>query len=292
MDGLQPTSEAWFNGRIVHREQAAPSIASNSFHMATGVFDGLMAYWNRDHYYLHRAAEHLKRFKAGCRNMDLDFSWTESDLEAGITELLGRCPERTHYIRPICFRGGPSVPAITWRGTSQPVDVCVFGVACGRDDATPMAAQLSPIERVSGRAAPVQWKACGVYVNSFLAQHTAEQAGFDTGVMLDRVGRLAEASTSNLFFVGCDELVTPALTPEIFPGITRQVVLEIAAGLGIPVVERDVYPSELGEFDAAFLCATLIELRPLSCIGDHPYESASHPVFVAILNRFREITHA
>ena len=292
MAELPPTDQAWFNGRIVSLGAAAPSVASNSFHMATGVFDGLMAYWNRDHYYLHRAAEHLERFKAGCHNMDMDFGWSASDLEAGIVELLRHCPNRTHYIRPICYRGGPSVPSITWRGTSQPVDVSIFGVACGRDDATPMAAQISPIERISGRAAPVRWKACGVYVNSFLAQHTAEQAGFDTGVMLDRVGRLAEASTSNLFFVRGSELVTPALTPEIFPGITRKVIVEIAAKLGINVVERDVYPEELGDFDAAFLCATLIELRPLSCIGEHSYESSSHPMFVAVLDSFRKITHA
>jgi branched-chain amino acid aminotransferase len=128
-------------------------------------------------------------------------------------------------------------------------------------------------------------------VNSFLAQHTAELAGFDTGIMLDQSGRLAEASTSNLFFLQGDTLTTPSLTPEIFPGITRNVIIEIANALELKVVERDVYPSEIASFEAAFLCATLIEIRPLESIGDHVFQSQDHPVFLEILKRFRELVH-
>src|ERR1700730_16561015 len=52
---------AWCNGEIKNREAGAPSVASISFHLGTGVFDGMMAYWNRDHYYIHRAEAHLVR---------------------------------------------------------------------------------------------------------------------------------------------------------------------------------------------------------------------------------------
>src|SRR3712207_7372312 len=52
------------------------------------------------------------------------------------------------------------------------------------------------------------------YTTLFRSQHRAEQAGFDTGIMLDRAGRIAEASTSNIFFIHGDSLITPALTAE------------------------------------------------------------------------------
>jgi branched-chain amino acid aminotransferase len=288
---IEASDQAWFNGKLVPREKAAPSIASNSFHMATGVFDGLMAYWNTDHYYLHCAKEHLIRFKKGCEHMDLAFTWSPEDLETGIRALLNTCPARTHYIRPICFRGGVSVPSITWLNLNIPVDVCLFGVPVQRDQLTTLNCQISRIERVSARSMPVQWKSCGVYVNSFLAQHYAEQDGFDAAILLDRRGLLAEASTSNLFFIRGNTLVTPIITDDIFPGITRRVVLEIATELGVPAFERDIHPSELPLFSAAFLCATLMEIKPISRIGEQVYSTIKHPIFVEIVQRFREVTH-
>src|SRR5262249_27887103 len=60
---------SWFNGQIGDREEGAPSVASGSFHLGTSVFDGMMAYWNRDHYYLHRAEAHLVRFREGAKRM-------------------------------------------------------------------------------------------------------------------------------------------------------------------------------------------------------------------------------
>ena len=64
---------AWHNGEIVEREKAAPSIASISFHLGTNVFDGMMAYWNHDRYYIHRVEEHLLRFRLGAERMGLTF---------------------------------------------------------------------------------------------------------------------------------------------------------------------------------------------------------------------------
>jgi branched-chain amino acid aminotransferase len=288
---MRPSEYAWLNGEIVPIVEASPSIATNSFHMATGVFDGLMAYWNDNHHYLHFGEAHYERFKASCEYMDLPFPWSVEQLLEGTRELLRRCSSRTQYIRPIGYRGGPSVPAITWRNIDVPVDVCIFAVEVGRDNASPMACQLSQIERVSGRSMPVSRKACGVYVNSFLAQREAERVGFDTGLMMDRLGRIAEASTSNVFFIHDRQLVTPALTPEVFPGVTRRLVLDICERLQLKAIERDVYPEELGDFQAAFLCATLIEVRPISRIGNYVYHSENSPIFRSILHEFRQITH-
>ena len=71
----------WVDGALVPREQGAPSLASSTFHMGTGVFDGIMAYWNEDHFHLHRGREHLVRFKTGAERMDLPFPWEPEQLE-------------------------------------------------------------------------------------------------------------------------------------------------------------------------------------------------------------------
>jgi len=281
---------AWVDGAIVPREQGAPSLASSTFHMGTGVFDGLMAYWNDDHYHLHRAQEHLERFKTGAERMDLPFPWEPHELEEGIRALLDTCPRRTHYIRPIAFRGAPEIMLVASR--ELPVSACIFAVEVERDVPDPMRGTIVPVERVSSRAIPVAWKVCGTYANSFLAQRMAFARGADVGVLLDGAGRLAEASTSNLFLIYGDALVTPSIEADVFPGITRRSVLEIAARLGVEAVERRVEPEELADCDGAFLASTMLELRPFSAIDAHAFATAEHPLYRRIRSEFDLATHA
>src|SRR4028119_551855 len=98
------TPIAWYNGRLVQREQAAPSIASHSLHLGIGVFDGIMAYWNGDHYYIHSLEAHLDRLRNGSTQMGLEFSWSNEDLTLGILSLLDEVPVNNYYIRPIVYR--------------------------------------------------------------------------------------------------------------------------------------------------------------------------------------------
>jgi branched-chain amino acid aminotransferase len=281
---------AWVDGALVPREQGAPSLASSTFHMGTGVFDGIMAYWNEDHFHLHRVEEHLVRFKTGAARMDLPFRWELDELEAGIRALLDTCPQRTQYIRPIAFRGAPEIMLVASR--DLPVSACIFAVEVERDVADPMRGTIVDVERVSSRAIPVSWKVCGTYANSFLAQRMAFRQGADVGVLLDGAGRLAEASTSNLFLICDGSLVTPSIEADVFPGITRRSVLEIAERLGVAAVERAVAPRELTRCEGAFLASTMLELRPFSAIDETEFATAEHPLFRSIRAEFDAATHA
>jgi branched-chain amino acid aminotransferase len=173
----------------------------------------------------------------------------------------------------------------------MPVDVTILGVTIARDVDKLLRTHISTFERVSGRAIPVTWKICGTYVNSYLSRRAAELQGFDDAILLDQEGRITEATAANLFLLQKDTVVTPSLTPNIFPGITRDTLIDVAQSLGIEVVERDVRPSELGDFDGAFLAATMMELKPLALIDDYRYDSSNHPLFRKFLKEFREITH-
>ena len=188
---------------------------------------------NRDHYYMHRAEEHLVRFRLGAARMGLVFPWSVDELLAGIMELLKHEPDGTQYIRPIAFRGGPELWVTGSEGRA--VDVSIFTVRTEkhRDLDEPISCELSPVERISSRSIPRQIKVSGAYVNSFFARKTAEKSGAHDGLMFNREGHLAEASAANVFLIADDRLITPRLKPDVFPGITRQVVLEIARDKGI-----------------------------------------------------------
>ena len=278
---------AWHNGKLVQREQAAPSIASHSLHLGIGVFDGIMAYWNSDRYYIHRLDAHLDRLRHGSTQMGLEFSWSNEDLKSGLLSLLDEIPATNYYIRPIVYRSGPHLNV----SDLIPVDVAILAVTIARDVDKPLKSHISQFERVSGRAIPITWKVCGTYVNSYLSRRAAAINGFDDAIMLDQEGRITEASAANLFLFQKDTVITPALTANIFPGITRFTLLDIAKELGIEVVERDVRPEELKNFDGAMLAATMMELRPLAAIDSIQYDSSNHPLFRRFLKEFREITH-
>ena len=280
---------AWHNGTIGEREAGAPSVASISFHLGTGVFDGLMAYWNGDHYYLHHVEDHLVRFRAGSRRLGLNFDWTVEQLLAGIDELLRLEPTGTQYIRPIAYRRAPELWVTGSEG--RPVDVSIFTVRAPRDSDAPITCHVSPIERISSRAIPAQTKVSGAYVNSFHARRTAEAAGFADGLMLDREGRLTEASAANVFVILRERLVTPPLNPDVFPGVTRKVIIDLARQEGIDVSEENLTAKDLTEIDGAFLCSTLMEIRGVSTLGERTLTTLEQPVFRTVVNAFRRYTH-
>lgn len=282
-----PAAIAWHNGKLVEREQAAPSIASHSLHLGVGVFDGIMAYWNQDHYYIHRLEAHLDRLRHGSMQMGLEFAWSNADLKSGLLALLAEIPANNYYIRPIVYRSG----AYLNFNDTMPVDVTILAVTIARDVATPLRCHISKYERVSGSAIPVTWKICGTYVNSYLSRRAAEKDGFNDAIMLDADGQITEATAANIFFLKQDKVITPALNQNIFPGITRSTLLDIAQNLNIEVIERDIQPAEIGEFDGAFLAATMMEIKPIASIDSFEYKSSDRPIFKQFLHQFRQITH-
>ncbi len=266
-------------------------MASISFHLGTGVFDGIMAYWNDDHYYVHRGEEHFARLKAGAARMGLDFRYSVEDLMRGVLDLLEREPRDTYYIRPIVYRRGPELLLTGSEGL--PVDLSIFAVKAGhaRDLDTTLRCHISPVQRISSLAIPGQTKVSGSYVNSVYTRRVAEQSGYLDGIMLDREGRIAEASAANVFFLEKDRLVTPKLREDVFPGITRKVVMELSDRIGIGVAERDLYEADLASFDGAFLCSTYMEIRAISTLGTCELDTSGSAVYRTIVSAFRATTH-
>lgn len=250
-----------------------------------------MAYWNGDHFYIHRAEDHLIRFIEGAKRMGLFFSWSVEEMYAGINELLKHEPRGTQYIRPIAYRRSPELWITGLEGC--PADVSIFTVRTAnyRDIDAPISCQISPIERISSRSVPGQTKVGGSYVNSFLARRTAELSGFDDGIMFDREGRLAEASAANVFVIAAGRLITPPPNPDVFPGVTRQVVLELAAANAIAAIEADLRHPDLVAIDGAFLCSTLMEIRGVSRLGDRELSTLENPIYRKIVDGFRSLTH-
>ena len=102
-------------------------------------------------------------------------------------------------------------------------------------------------------------------LNSILAKIEATVAGADDALMLDGRGFVAETNATHLFAVLGGSLVTPGTVacPE---GITRQTVLDLAAGNAIPAVVRDVSLAEMYAADEVFCTGTMGEIAGVTVI--------------------------
>ncbi|GAB6861677.1 aminotransferase class IV [Haloplanus litoreus] len=106
------------------------------------------------------------------------------------------------------------------------------------------------------------------YLDGILARLELRDTDADEALIRDTEGFVAEGATSNVFVVADGVLKTPALSGPILPGVTRAVVLDLAADLDVPV-ETGAYGVEtVRTADEAFLTNTTWEIRPVAAVDD------------------------
>lgn len=108
------------------------------------------------------------------------------------------------------------------------------------------------------------------YLENILARQEARAAGADEAVILNERGLVAEGSSSNIFLVNKQVILTPSLNSGVLPGITREAVLELAQSLNIRAIETEIEPDKLQEAEEAFFTNSIIEIMPLTYIGNKP----------------------
>jgi branched-chain amino acid aminotransferase len=98
-----------------------------------------------------------------------------------------------------------------------------------------------------------------------------------------------EGSTSNVFLIAGDELITPHVDATMLAGVTRERVLDLAASAGLRAVERPVPLSDLWCADEVFITSTIRELLPIVSVDDHVVAEGRPGVATRRLHRaFRE----
>jgi branched-chain amino acid aminotransferase len=105
-------------------------------------------------------------------------------------------------------------------------------------------------------------KANGNYMNSILAHQEAAADGYDEALLLDVDGFVAEGSGENIFVVRNGELYTPDLTSAL-EGITRDTIIQLAAEIGLPIIEKRITRDEVYSADEAFFTGTAAEVTPI-----------------------------
>jgi branched-chain amino acid aminotransferase group I len=106
------------------------------------------------------------------------------------------------------------------------------------------------------------------HLDSVMARMEAAAKGLDETLILNDDGFIAEGGGCNVFFVREGRLLTPALNSGILPGVTRSLVMELAAGLGMETSQGPVGIGVTRKCDEAFVTNAVIEIMPVTAISD------------------------
>ena len=235
------------------------------------------------------ADRHLARLLQACARLGWPLSLP--DFRETAAELLVRNNLTTGRarIRLTVTAGSGSLHDLT-HGSDRLIWMTAFPAS---DSSASLTASLSPWPR-NERSALVGMK-CASYAENLIALDHARRLGFDETIFTNTAGHLCEAATANLFIVLDGRLLTPPLASGCLPGITREVVIELATELEIPCEERHLSPAELQQAEEVFLTSSLRGVVPLSRFEDHHYAAGrttqvlQHALQAAINRRRIEI---
>lgn len=255
---------AWVDGALVPAHEARVSAYDRAFRSGEGVFETFRAYG----LFVFRMQEHLDRARFGAGVLGFDLP-ARDELAAAVQATVDDnvAPDGSAAVRLVATPGDvdpdspfPGTPVGRPRVVVTVHDLVVDEVAVARGSAAvvvPWGREVAHVKAVS-------------YLASLLARRTAREQGADEALLTDADDHVLEASAANVFAVVDDELVTPPVDGSILPGVTRQVVLEVAAELGLPVRERALPIAELRTAREAMLTASTREVRGLVRVDDRP----------------------
>jgi len=120
----------------------------------------------------------------------------------------------------------------------------------------------------------IRWGRCDTKTVQLLPNSMAKQKALDSGcddaIFITDQGIVREGTSSNIFIVSGGKLSTHPLTPNILPGITRMVVLNICAEVGLDAAEAFFDTTALYAADEVFLTGTVTEVLPVVRIDGKP----------------------
>jgi branched-chain amino acid aminotransferase len=273
------------NGEITPAEEARVSVLDNGFTFGDAVYETLRTYGGRP-FHLDR---HLERLRRSAERLAIPLPAAES-LARDLDALLARAANEESYIRIIVTRGRGDISYNFDRVKGPKVVMVVKPLApfpaAYHTDGVPVI--LSSVRRNSPQALDPAIKSCNL-LNNILAVREAQAKGAFEPVMLNEIGEVAETASANVFLVKDGTLLTPPLDAGNLPGVTRRVVLELAAGLGLPCREEPVAVKDLLAADEVFITSTLKEVLPVATIDGRAVGAGKPgPVSLRLLAAIRE----
>ncbi len=255
----------YFNGSLVPRSEAHISVLDYGFLYGYGLFETMRAYHGK----IFLLERHLKRLLGSAEAIGLAESLAGYDLDKACRDTLEANSLEDARLR-LTVTGGEA-ESYPWSG--EKITPTVVITARPYTPFPPekyeqgFKACVATVRHCS-QSIVTAMKSLSYLVN-VVARREAAAKGLDEALLLNEDGYLTEGGGCNAFFVKSSRLVTPSLASGILPGITRDMVLELADKLEIVVTEGTVGIGVIRQCDEAFLTNAMIEVMPLTAVSDN-----------------------
>lgn len=281
----------WMDGKLVDGADAKVHVLSHTLHYGVGVFEGIRCYPTSQGPAIFRLEDHVKRLVASARIYRMPIPYDEAEIARAIDETQLANGIVPSYIRPLIYRGEPALGVKNQKGR---VSLAIAAIPAkkylGEQSEKGVRAKISPFRKPHSDAIPSYAKACGNYVNSYLAGIDAAEDGYEEAILLDQNGYVAEGTGENVFVVRGGTVFTPGTESDILMGVTRSSVIQVARDLGYPVVEKLLSVNEVLTADEVFFSGTYAEVAPVREIGHYVIgEGKPGPVTRDIMDVFNRL---
>lgn len=268
----------WCDGALVPVTEARISPMDHGLLTGDGVFETLRVYDGRPLAW----ARHLDRLHRSAGALGLPLP-DRAALRAAADAVIGAAPTRDGRLR-ITVTGGPA-PLGSERGDAPPTVVVAMGALRAFADTETVV--VVPWTR-NERGATAGLKTIS-YAENVRALAWAHEQGAAEAIFANTRGDLCEATGSNVFVVHDGRVRTPPGDAGCLLGVTRALVLECAAAVGIAIEEVATPVDALRTADEAFLTSSTREVQAIGRVDGVGLPFAPGPVTVALRGAFRAL---
>jgi branched-chain amino acid aminotransferase len=271
----------WFEG---NRPIVGPR--THAFWLGSSVFDGARAFEG----VTPDLDLHCQRLNRSAEAMWLKPIKSVDEIVALALEGVGKFKRGSAiYIRPMYWAETSGIGAVAQDPESTRFLMTVYETPLP-DPAKGISITRSAMQKPLPSMAPTQAKAGCLYPNNARALLEARSRGFDNCLMFDALGNVAELATANVFLARDGVVLTPVANGAFLNGITRQRVIALLTGAGVPVRETTLAYEDFLKADEIFVAGNFGKVTPVARIEDRTL--ALGPMFAKARNLYWEFAHS
>jgi D-alanine transaminase len=256
------TDIVYLNGQFMPLEEARIPVLDRGFIFGDGVYEVIPVYSRRPF----RLAEHLVRLQNSLDGIRLANPMSSAEWTKLTHEIIARNEGDDQSVYLQITRG------VAKRDHAFPKGVAPTVFMMSNPLTTPPSVQVeNGVAAIT--AADFRWLKCDVKSTSLLGNCLARQLAVDAGAVetiMFRDGNLTEASASNVFVVKNGVLLAPPKNNLVLPGITYDVVLEIARTREFEVEVREISETETRNADEIWVTSSTKEVLAVTTLDGKP----------------------
>ena len=252
---------AYLNGKFQETAECAISPLDRGFLFGDSVYEVLPVYSR----VIFRCDDHLSRLDYSLKSIGVENPHTNKQWKAIFSELINRCELTDLSIYLQISRGQAAMREHT---PTEDMPPTIFAMVMpAKEMSEEVAKQGVAVITVDD----IRWNRCDIKSTNLLASVMINSQLKDGAIyeaIMIRDGNMTEGTTSNVFVVRDNQLLTPPLSHKVLAGITRKVVIEIAQQLKITYVERELARTDLLHADEIWLTSSTRNIVPVTRIDE------------------------